>query len=440
LELDKLGDWRRTHYSREVTPELDGQTVTLFGWVREIRDLGGIKFIILGDREGRIQVTIPMKSVDAELAEKANAAKREYVIGVKGTVKKCPKVPQGVEVIPQEIRILNAAAHPLALDPTWRVPADIDVRLDSRILDLRRPEGKAIFKIYHEATHAIREFLVGEGFIEVHTPKVIATATEGGAALFPIVYFDREAFLAQSPQLYKEQLTAALEKVYEIASYFRAEESHTTRHISEFTSVDIEEAYATVDDVTKLLERMIVHVLSTVKERCKEELAILNHEIKVPQLPLKRYTYDEVLEDLRKKEVVIPWGEDIPTPALRTLGESHPEEFYFIVDWPTRSKAFYIKPRDDRPEISEGFDFMYSWVEVSSGGTRIHDKKLLIDRLREQNLNPENFEYHLKVFDTGMPPHAGWGLGLNRFVMILTGKDNIRECVLFPRDRFRLTP
>ncbi len=438
--LDKLGDWRRTHFSQEITPDLDGQTVTLFGWVRGLRDLGGIKFIILGDREGSVQLTIPMRSASSKLVHAANDVKREYVIGIRGIVKKTTKAPRGVEVIPHEICILNAAKHPLALDPTGRVPADIDVRLDARILDLRRPESQAIFKVYHQATHAIREFLVGEGFIEVHTPKIIATATEGGASLFPIVYFDREAFLAQSPQLYKEQLTAAFEKVFEIAPYFRAEESHTTRHISEFTSVDIEEAFVTVDDVTKLLERMIVQVMKAVRERCREELAVLNHEIKIPRLPLRRYTYDEVLEELRIKEVVVPWGADIPTPALRAVGENHPEEFYFIVDWPTKSKAFYIQSRDDRPEISEGFDLMYSWVEAASGGTRIHDKALLIDRMREQGLNPENFEYHLKVFDAGMPPHAGWGLGLNRFVMILTGKDNIRECVLFPRDRFRLTP
>ncbi|MEM3736988.1 MAG: aspartate--tRNA(Asn) ligase [Candidatus Bathyarchaeia archaeon] len=438
MKLDKLGNWRRTHFSRELTPEMDGQTVILFGWVRDIRDLGGIKFIILGDREGTTQLTI--KSTDAKLAEKVGSIKKEYVIGVKGVVRRNARSPRGFEIMPDEIRILNIAQHPLPLDPTGRIPADIDVRLDARILDLRRPSSHAIFKVFHHTTQAIREFLLKEGFLEVHTPKIIATATEGGAALFPIIYFEREAFLAQSPQLYKEQLTAALEKVFEIAPYFRAEESHTTRHISEFTSVDIEMSFSTIDDVTNLLERMIVHVVGAVKDACKEELAILNHEIKPPSTPIRRYTYDEILEELRRKDIVIPWGEDIPTPALRAVGENHPDEFYFIVDWPTKSKAFYIKPREDRPEISEGFDLMYSWVEVASGGSRIHDKDLLIQRMREQQLNPESFEYHLKVFDAGMPPHAGWGLGLNRLVMVLTGKDNIRECVLFPRDRFRLTP
>jgi aspartyl-tRNA synthetase len=439
MSLDSIGDWRRTHYSIGVRPELDGQEVTLFGWVQEIRDLGGIRFIILQDREGTVQITVPRKKVSSEVLSKSDALQRRYSIGVKGIVKKTEITPRGVEVIPKEIKIFGTASPQLPIDITGKVPAQLEVRLDARALDLCREENIAIFKIQHTAVEAIRSFLFERGFIEVHTPRIIASATEGGAALFPVDYFERKAFLAQSPQLYKEQLVMSLEKVFEIGPFFRAEESHTRRHLSEFVSIDIEQAFASAEDVMRLLEQLMQHTCMVVGEKCERELAILKHRVDVPEIPFKRLTYDQVLEDLRKEGIEIPWGEDIPTPAFRTLGKIHPC-FYFITDWPTRSKAFYIKPRDDNPEICEGFDLMWRWIELSSGGTRIASKELLVKRLREKGLNPESFKYHLQAFDYGMPPHAGWAIGLERLTMMLTGKKNIREVTLYPRDKFRLTP
>jgi len=439
MNLDPIGDWRRTHYSAEIRPELDGKEVTLFGWVQEIRDLGGIRFIILQDREGTVQITIPRKKVSSEVLSKSEALQRRYSIGVRGVVKKTEITPRGVEVIPKEIRIFGTAASQLPIDITGKVPAQLEVRLDARALDLCREESIAIFKIQHTAVEAIRDFLFERGFIEVHTPRIIASATEGGAALFPVDYFERKAFLAQSPQLYKEQLVMSLEKVFEIGPFFRAEESHTRRHLSEFVSIDIEQAFASAEDVMQLLEQLMQHTCKTVREKCQKELAILKHHVDVPEVPFKRLTYDQVLEDLKREGIEIPWGEDIPTPAFRTLGKIHPY-FYFITDWPTRSKAFYIKPRDDNPEICEGFDLMWRWIELSSGGTRIASKELLIKRLKEKGLNPESFKYHLQAFDYGMPPHAGWAIGLERLTMMLTGKKNIREVTLYPRDKFRLTP
>ncbi|MEM1589499.1 MAG: aspartate--tRNA(Asn) ligase [Candidatus Bathyarchaeia archaeon] len=439
MKLDAIGDWRRTHYSVDVKPELDGQEVVLFGWVQEIRDLGGIRFIILQDREGTVQITVPRKKVISEVLSKAEALQKRYSIGVKGIVKKTDITPRGVEVIPKEIRIFGTASPQLPIDITWKVPAKLEVRLDARALDLCREENIAIFKIQHTAVEAIRDFLFERGFIEVHTPRIIASATEGGAALFPVDYFERKAFLAQSPQLYKEQLVMSLEKVFEIGPFFRAEESHTRRHLSEFVSIDIEQAFATAEDVMQLLEQLMQYVCKVVSEKCRKELASLNYDLKVPETPFKRLTYDMVLEDLKREDIEIPWGEDIPTPAFRTLGKIHPY-FYFITDWPTRSKAFYIKPRDDNPELCEGFDLMWSWIELASGGTRISSKELLIKRLEEKGLNPESFKYHLQAFDYGMPPHAGWAIGLERLTMMLTGKKNIREVTLYPRDRFRLTP
>jgi len=189
----------------------------------------------------------------------------------------------------------------------------------------------------------------------------------------------------------------------------------------------------------QLLEQVIQHVCRSVNEKCQKELATLEHRIKIPEIPFKRFTYSQILEDLKGEDVEIPWGEDIPTPAFRKIGKIHPH-FYFIVDWPTKSKAFYIKPRDENPEISEGFDLMWRWVELVSGGTRIASKELLMERLKEKSLNPESFKHHLQTFDYGMPPHAGWAIGMERLTMMLTGKKNIREVTLYPRDKFRLTP
>ncbi len=439
MKLDAIGDWRRTHYTIEVKPELDGQEVVLFGWVQEVRDLGGILFIILQDREGTVQITVPRKKVSSEVLSKAEVLEKRYSIGVRGIVKKTEMTPRGVEVIPEEIRIFSTAAPKLPIDITGKVPAKLETRLDARALDLCREENIAIFKIQHTAVEAIRDFLFERGFIEVHTPRIIASATEGGAALFSVDYFDRKAFLAQSPQLYKEQLVMSLEKVFEIGPFFRAEESHTRRHLSEFVSIDIEQAFATAEDVMRLLEQLVQYTCRVVSEKCRRELAILNYRLEIPEIPFRRLTYDKVLEDLKREGVEIPWGEDIPTPAFRTLGKIHPY-FYFITDWPTRSKAFYIKPRDDNPELCEGFDLMWHWIELASGGTRIASKELLIKRLEEKGLNLESFKYHLQAFDYGMPPHAGWAIGLERLTMMLTGKKNIREVTLYPRDKFRLTP
>jgi len=439
MDLDPIDTWIRTHYSSNVTQELDGQEVTLFGWVQEIRDLGGIRFMILQDREGTVQITVPKKKVSAEVLAKSDSLQKRFSIAVRGFVRKTTMTPRGIEVIPSDIKVLSAASSQLPLDVTGKTPANIETRLDARALDLTQDQNIAVFKIQHTALEAIREFFFERGFLEVHTPRIIASATEGGAALFTVDYFGEKAYLAQSPQLYKEQLVMSLEKIFEVGPFFRAEESHTRRHLSEFVSVDIEQAFANAKDVMILLEQVIQHVCLSVKEKCPGELATLKHKLTVPEIPFKLLTYDEILNDLKEQGVTIPWGEDIPTEAFRVLGKSYPH-FYFIVDWPTHSKAFYIKPKSDRPELCEGFDLMWRWIELVSGGTRIAEKEALAKRLGEQGLNPDSFKHHLQTFDYGMPPHAGWAIGLERLTMILTGKKNIREVTLYPRDRLRLTP
>jgi len=439
MDLDSIGDWVRTHYTSQVVPELDGQDITLFGWVQEVRDLGGIRFIILQDREGTLQITIPKKRIAPGILAKSDLLQKRFSVGVKGVVKKTNMTTRGIEVIPRIIKVFNIATEQLPLDITGKTPANIETRLDARSLDLTQSSSLGTFKVQNVALQAIRSYLFDKGFLEVHSPRIIASATEGGAELFGVDYFGQKAYLAQSPQLYKEELTLSFEKVFEVGPFFRAEESHTRRHLSEFTSIDIEEAFANAADVMTLLEQVIHHACSVVKEKCATELSVLGYTFEVPQLPFIRLTYDQILSDLKAQGVTIPWGEDIPTEAFRVLGKLYPS-FYFIIDWPTHAKAFYIKPRVDKPEVCEGFDLMWRYIELVSGGTRISDKTQLIERLKEKGLNPDSFKCHLQAYDYGMPPHAGWAIGLERLTMILTGNKNIREVTLYPRDRVRLTP
>jgi len=437
--MDFIENWVRTHNINKISQDLDAQEVILFGWVQEVRDLGGIRFIIMQDNTGTMQITIPKKRIDPEVLQKSDLLQKRFSIAVKGTVKKTNMTPRGIEIIPTQIKLLNIAIEQLPIDITGKTPANIEARLDARALDLTTETTLAIFKIQHTALQAIRNFLFEKGYLEVHTPRIIASATEGGAELFSVKYFDQTAYLAQSPQLYKEQLTMSLEKVFEVGPFFRAEESHTRRHLSEFTSIDIEQAFANADDVMTLLEQVIYHAFVTVKERCTNELHALKYKFEVPELPFKRLTYTEVLEALKERGVDIAWGEDISTEAFRELSKLYPF-FYFVTDWPSKAKTFYIKPRKDKPEICEGFDLMWRYIELVSGGTRIEHKDQLVSRMQEKGLNPDSFKYHLQAFDWGMPPHAGWAIGLERLTMILSGRKNIREATLYPRDRVRLTP
>ncbi|MEM1584528.1 MAG: aspartate--tRNA(Asn) ligase [Nitrososphaerota archaeon] len=430
---------RRSHYAIEVRPEIDNSRVSLLGWVHEVRDLGGIKFILLRDVSGICQVTIKKENLPTETLQRLEDLGAEDVVHVEGTVKNQPKARLGVEVVGEKIEILSRASRPLPYDVTGKVPAGLDTRLDYRVLDLRNPENNAIFKIADTVLAAAREFFRMNNFIEVRTPRIIATATEGGAALFEVKYFDSKAYLAQSPQLYKEELVTVFERVFEIGPFFRAEESHTRRHVSEFTSIDIEAAFLDLYGVMEILEKLIVHIHKRVVEERKKELEILNVDLNIPELPFPRYAYDDMLKELENYGMELAWGEDFGTEHLRILGEKH-RGYYFITHFPTKSKPFYIQPCEDNPEISESFDLMYSWLELASGGTRISDRKLLEKRLLEQGLNVKYFEHHLKVYDYGMPIHAGWGLGFERLLMVLTNKNNIREVILFPRDKFRLVP
>jgi len=320
------------------------------------------------------------------------------------------------------------------------VDADLDTRLDVRFMDMRRPHTQAIFRIRHLILKSIREYFDREGFVEITTPKVVATATEGGTALFPITYFEREAFLNQSPQLFKQlMMSGGLDRVFEIGPIFRAEEHDTRKHLNEATSIDIEASFLDNEDVMVILENLVNHVYSDVAEKGSNYLKMLGTDIKIPETPFKRITYDEAIGIARDNGEKIEWGDDLSTESEHSIGETVGEH-YFIVDWPTKIKPFYAMPYENKPEICRAFDMMHPRMELSSGAQRVHSYELLRQRITDQGLNADGFDFYLKAFRYGMPPHAGWGLGAERLLMTMLGIDNIREVVLFPRDRRRLSP
>ena len=431
--------WKRTHYSKSIDTTTNGREVTIIGWISSIREHSNIKFLTVNDRFGSIQVILKKGEYPASLESEISNIRDHTAIAIKGKVRTEPKAPNGIELIPNDFRILSLANKNSPIVIQSRKGVGIDTRLDLRAVDLRRPYLQSIFNIRYTVLNSCREFLRQEGFIEVNTPKIIATATEGGATLFPIFYYDREAFLTQSPQLYKEQLTMAFENVFEIGPIFRAEPSRTNRHLSEATSIDVEKAYVDYNDVSEILERMILFLWNEIKDKNKSHLEYLKIQLPNLSFPFKRYTYSDVIEKLQRSGQSIEWGDDISQQKLSKLDDEDMKLFYFITDWPTSIKPFYVKPKPTGTEC-ESFDLMYGDLELSSGSTRIHNKDELIERMKKQGLNIDAFNFHLKVFDYGMPPHAGFGLGLERLMMSMCGVDNIRDAVLFPRDIDRLSP
>jgi aspartyl-tRNA synthetase len=411
-----------------------GQNLTLVGWLEDFRDMGKIGFISIRDMTGNFQGVLT-----GELLSALREVPRQSAIMVKGTVQETRAENFQVEVKVEKVEVMSRAINPLPIDPTGRVKSSMDKRLDSRALDLRNSRIANIFRIRSYVLNLVRNFLYSRMFVEVNTPKIIGSATEGGADLFGFEYFSRKAYLAQSPQLYKEQLTLGLERVFEISPYFRAEPSHTVRHLSEFVSVDLEAAFLDYGNIMDIVQELVISTINDLFVHHKKDMTYFENkqEIMVDRIP--RITYQKCLEDLRSLGEKIEFGNDLSDPALKKLGEIYPR-FYFIIDWPTKLKPFYILEQEKKPELSESFDLQYGYLEIVSGGTREHNSERLRNKLLEKGLDPNSFSDHLQTFEWGMPPHSGCGIGFDRFMMILTNSTNIREVVLYPRDTERLSP
>ncbi len=421
-------------FAASLTKDHIGQNLTLVGWLEDFRDMGKIGFISVRDMTGNFQGVITGKLLSA-----FREVPRQSIIMVNGAIQETRAENFQAEVKVEKVELLSRAVNPLPIDPTGRVESSMDKRLDSRALDLRNVKISNIFKTRSYALYLIRNFLYSRMFVEVNTPKIIGNASEGGADLFSFEYFSKKAYLAQSPQLYKEQLTLGLERVFEISSYFRAEPSHTVRHLSEFVSIDLEAAFLDYCDIMDIMEELITSTINDLFIQRGKEMKYYDNkeEITVDKIP--RVTYQKCLDDLKGLGESLEFGDDLSDLALRKLGEIYPK-FYFIIDWPTKLKPFYILEHKNKSDLSKSFDLQYGYLEIVSGGTREHNSERLRNKLLEKGLDPRSFSDHLQTFEWGMPPHSGCGIGFDRLMMILTNSTNIREVVLYPRDTERLSP
>ena len=412
-----------------------GKKVLLKGWVYEIRDLAKLKFLLLRDSSGIVQCIIK----DKELMNKISELSLESVVEVEGEVKKAnvkaEYVRKDVEVSVSDFKIISKAEKlPIHVNEKT-TSTDLSKRLDYRFLDLHRQKTQAIFRIQSTISMAFREYFVNRGHIEFQPPSIIGSSSEGGTELYKLKYFEKDAFLAQSPQLYKQMVACAMEKVVTITPVWRAEKHNTIRHLNESRQMDIEIAFADQMSIMKELELVVQYIVKKIIKEHKEDLEKIGVKLKVPKAHYLNYA-DAI------KKVGGKIGDDFTPEQEKKLCEMYDGDIVFTHTWPSEQRGFYImrKDEDANAKLTEGFDALYKGVETSSGGQRVHIPELLEKLLKKKGLNPKDFKSYIDSFRFGAPPHAGWSIGLERFTQTLLELNNIREAVLFPRDRDRLTP
>ncbi len=427
-------------YIQDIFSKQEGESVLLKGWVYDKRDLKKIRFIVLRDITGKAQVVGISGETAPEIFDLMDKINRESVIELQGVLKNSKQAPGGKEINPTMLNVLSEAANPLPIDVSDHSKTELPLRIDNRFLDLHREKAQAIFKIQSTIMTAFREYMINqEKALEAAFPGLIGASSEGGTDVFKMKYFEQEAFLSQSCQLYKQMLACSMEKVFTIFTVWRAEKHNTVRHLNEARQMDFEMAFADDKKVMEIMGKTVQFIIEKVLERNDKELKLLGVELKVPQI--KYLTFAETTE-IMKKEKVHVGEDDLNGESEEKLGELFPDTIVFVHDWPLSGKPFYIMPKDNDPhaELSNGFDAIYKGMEITSGGQRIHLPELLIERLKIKGLDPAMFKDYIDSFRYGAPPHAGWGIGLERLTMLILGLKNIREAVLFPRDRDRLTP
>jgi aspartyl-tRNA synthetase len=413
-----------------------GKEVTVCGWVETLRVAGKISFLLLRDRTGIVQVFL-----DKNLTEKFKELRKESVVKIVGMVNKRPEnqikreMKTGeIELGAKELEVLNHA-EPLPIEIDENSTTSLDKRLDYRFVDLHNSKVQSIFKVQSVIMTGFREFMIKEKAVEAAFPSIIQSSSEGGTDMFTVKYFEKQAYLSQSCQLYKQMLACSMEKVFAVFTVWRAEKHNTLRHLNESRQMDFEMAFADEFDVMDVMGKCVQHIVRKLIEENSEDLKALGVTLKVPGV--KYMTFSDVAK-LMEKEGVEMGEDDLSGEAEKKLGELYPDTIVFVHDWPLSGKPFYIMPKGEK--LSCGFDAVYKGMEITSGGQRVHIPGLLIERLKTKGLNPDNFKSYVDSFRFGAPPHAGWGMGVERLTMLLLGLENIREAVLFPRDRDRLTP
>jgi len=424
-----------------------GQKVKIAGFVKTIRDHGGIKFLIVRDISGIIQVVVNKSNI--ETAKTAELLNLESVVEILGVVEEEKQAPNGFEIQAEEIKILSLSAPELPIPVVEKGQEETEqhIRLDWRWLDLRKPKKALIFKVWTVMEQAFREYLLSNGFIQIHSPKLMNAPSESGAELFEVKYFDRTAYLAQSPQFYKQMAMAAgFEKVFEIGPVFRANPSFTSRHDTEFTSYDVEISFIeSYKDIISLEERLIQYMLTKIKEKLGDLiLNFYDREIIIPSIPFPKVTMKEAKKILSKLGVPSEKEGDLTPEEERKLCEYIKEktnhEFVFATEWPADVRPFYHMRLEKDPSLTKSFDLLWNGLEITTGAQREHRYDILKKQAEEKNISLDSIKFYLNFFKYGCPPHGGFGLGPTRMLIKIFNVSNVREVTYLYRGVNRLEP
>ena len=423
------------------------EEVVLKGFIDNLRDLQYVQFLVLRDRTGKVQVTIEKNDENKELNELVSSLTLESTVTVTGKLLESPKVKlNGMEVIPTSIVVTSKSENEIPINFKDTSSALLDTRLDYRFLDLRNEKNVMMFKIQSAFVEGMREFLYKNEFTEIHTPKLIGAASESGSDVFEVKYFDTKAYLAQSPQFYKQMaMSSGFEKIFEVAPAFRAENSNTNRHTTEFTSFDIEFSYIdSFTDVMDFEEELIIAGLTKVKEKYGEIIkTMFNEDVIVPTRPFPRIKLNDLYKELESR-----YGYNIPTEDVGDMNaetekltskyakEVYGHEFIFVTDFSAKKRAFYHMRKDGIPQ---GYDLIWKGVEITTGAQREHRYEILKTQAEEKGLG-EDVKFYLEFFKYGCPPHGGFALGIDRMTMLLLGMPNLKETMFLFRGPNRITP
>ncbi|KON30392.1 aspartyl-tRNA synthetase [miscellaneous Crenarchaeota group archaeon SMTZ1-55] len=424
----------------------DSEETVITGWVSTVRDLGNIKFLILRSGEGLTQVIFKRGVVAEQLMTLVETLSLEDVVAVRGRAISHPNAPRGIEVRPSDIWVLSKAETPLPMDVSGKITSTLDTRLDWRVLDLRRPENAAVFRIQAKIVEGMEDYLREQGYLQVFTPCLMGAPSESGAEAFPVLYFNKTAFLRQDPQLHRQLLMAAgFDKIFDLGPNWRAEPSHTPRHLCEHHACAVEFAFMEDEsDMIRVEEALVVATLQRVKEACADELELLHAAIRIPPRPFPELRFPQIYEVLEELGKPIGYGEDYDRESEMLLWkyvrEKYGTDFFFVNRFPFRVKPFYVMRVDDDPRWARSVDLLYKGLELSSGGQREHRYDRIIQQLQEKEMTVESMEWFTKFFKYGVPPHGGFCLGIERLVMQLLNVGNIREVTLFPRTPERMLP
>jgi len=415
------------------------ETVLLKGWVHKIRDLSHVSFIMLRDKSGIIQLVCTKEQI--------KGLRLENAIEVKGVVHANEKAPMGIEVEVTNIEVAGKVFYdklPFEIQ-SYKDKASLETQLDYRTISLRIPKKKAIFKVQNQIETAFREFFKSNYFEEIHTPKLTHSGTEGGSEVFTVNYFNRRAFLSQSPQFWKQMMVGAgFERVFEVGYAYRAELHNTWRHLNEYVSLDVEMGF--IKDETDLMnieEKFLNYLYKHLKETCCEELKLFNvelpDELKIPRIPLAE-AQEILLKEFNKKSPVGNIDNEGEALFHKYIKDKYNTDFVFLTEYPSAKRPMYAMECEDNAEITKSFDLIFKGVEITTGGQRIHDYEMLKAKMERMGIKIEDFDFYLDTFKYGMPPHGGFAIGLERITMQILNLGNIREAALFPRDMKRLTP